>query len=167
MFLAMEGSMMPIIAISLWPQDLGCWTWVIIAVVLYFINVFISARMLLPVGLPGSKKPGRIKLAFILSLILSWPAIYLILMMVTGLGATTSVAGLIGALAGWIFAVAIDFVANWKLFETYFPIRQRLGGSDAYANLHRHIWGHLLAIVGIIIIAMGVFIWWVVAQLGA
>ena len=157
--------MMPLMAVSLWPQGLGCWIWGVIIVVTYFINVFISARFLVPVGLPQSKMPGRIRKAFILSLILSWPAVYLIALMVSEMGQAENSMGLIGAMVAWLFFVGIDFIANWKLFETYFPIRQTLGGSEAYAALHRHIWGHLLAIGGVVIFALAAFIWHVMRQL--
>ena len=149
----------PLLIGSLWPQGLGCWIWGIIILVAYFINVFISARFLMPVGLPGSKMPGRMKKAFVLSLVLSWPALYLILLMVSEMKQAPSPMGLIGAMVAWLFFVAIDFIANWKLFETYFPIRQTLGGSEAYAALHRHIWGHLSAIAGVVIFALAAFIW--------
>ena len=156
---ALIQSTTPVLLASLWPQGLGWWVWGIIILVTYFINVFISARFLVPVGLPGSKVPGRMKKAFILSLILSWPAVYLIVLMVSEMSRAASPMGLIGAMVGWLFFMAIDFIANWKLFETYFPIRQTLGGSEAYAALHRHIWGHLLAIVGVVIFALAAFIW--------
>jgi hypothetical protein len=149
----------PVLLASLWPSGLGCWAWGIIILVLYFINVLMSARVLLPVGLPDSTKLRRIKNSFLLSLILSWPNVYLIILMLSELGEAENSMGLIGALIAWVFFVVIDFIANWKLFEAYFPMRKTLGGSDAYANLHRHIWGHLLAIVGIIILGLGVFIW--------
>jgi len=149
----------PVFLASLWPQGLGCWIWGIIILVMYFINVFISARFLVPVGLPQSKMPGRMRKAFVLSLILSWPVFYLIVLMVSEMGQAASPMGLIGAMVAWIFFVGIDFIANWKLFETYFPIRQTLGGSEAYAALHRHLWGHLLAVVGVIIFALAAFIW--------
>jgi len=149
----------PVLTASLWPGGLNCWIWGVIILVTYFINVFISARFLFPVGLPESKMPGRIRRAFILSLILSWPVLYLIVLMVSEMKQSTSSMGLIGAMVAWLFFVAIDFIANWKLFEMYFPIRQTLGGSEAYAALHRHLWGHLLAVVGVIIFGLAVFIW--------
>jgi hypothetical protein len=149
------------------PQGLTCWVWGIIIVVLYFVNVIMSARVLLPVGLPESRKPGRIKWAFILSLLLSWPLVYVVVVVLMEQGSTASAAGLAGSLAGWAFCVIFDFIANWKLFETYFPIRQKLGGSEAYANLHRHVWGHLTAIIAAVIAALGILLWWLAARLGA
>ncbi len=154
--------MTPLICASLWPSKLGWFVWLIIVVVLYLVNVFISARMLYPVGLPESKKPGRMKYAFLLSLVLSWPMVYLIILMISEMGQAGNTMGILGAMIAWIFFIVIDFIANWKIMETYFPIRQTLGGSEAYANLHRHVWGHLLALVGVVITGLGVFIWHVI-----
>jgi hypothetical protein len=145
---------------SLWPSNLKWFVWLIIIIVLYLVNVLISARMLYPVGLPESKKPGRMKHAFLLALVLSWPMVYLIVLMLSEMGGEESnTMGILGAMFAWIFFIVIDFIANWKIMEMYFPIRQTLGGSDAYANLHRHMWGHLLALVGVVIAALGTFIW--------
>ncbi len=146
-------------AVSLWPSGLGWLTWVIIYLVAYMVNVFLSARMLLPTGQPNTSKRQRISNSFVLTLILSWPLVFLIVIMVSEQGGKSNAMGLAGSLIGWVFFVVVDFIANWKLFETYYPMRQRLGGSDAYANLHRHLWGHLLALVGVVITLMGVLLW--------
>ena len=73
-------------AVSLWPSNLGWFTWAIIYLVAYFINVFISARMLLPTGRPNTTKRQRMSNSFLLTLILSWPLVFLIVMMVSEQG---------------------------------------------------------------------------------
>ena len=108
---------------------------------------------------------GRLRLNILLSVILSWPLIYMVIAMLLhrdGEGANGM--GLAGALAGWVFFIVFDFIANWKLFETYFPIRQRLGGSDAYAGLHRHVGGHLLTLVALVFTALGIALWWLISH---
>jgi hypothetical protein len=154
--------LIPLLYASLWPSGLSWWSWGIIIIVGYMINVFISARFLLPVGLPDSSKGRRIRNAFLLAVILSWPMAYLIILMLSEIGRAPNVMGLLGSMFGWIFFVALDFIANWKIFETYFPLRQNLGGSEAYANLHRHMWGHLVALAGLVLALLGAFIWHVV-----
>ena len=145
------------------PAITGCWWWGIIFVVAYFINVFISARVLLPVGLPESTKLRRFRMSIVLTLILSWPLVYLIIaMLLHREGEGASGMGLAGALAGWVFFLVFGFIANWKLFEMYFPMRKELGGSDAYANLHRHVWGHLVTIAALVITALGVALWYLI-----
>lgn len=158
-------SLLPFIRAQILPAIEGWWLWGIIIIVLYFINVFISARVLRPAGLPESTKFRRMRLNILLSVILSWPLIYLVIAMLLhrdGEGANDI--GLTGALAGWVFFIVFDFIANWKLFETYFPIRQRLGGSDAYAGLHRHVWGHLLTLVALVFTALAIALWWLISH---
>ena len=146
------------ISAGIWPSGLSWWIWTIIIVVVIYINALISAQIIGPVGRPESNPAERKKQSLSHGLILSWPAAYFVIAAFTDMS-ESGTKGLIGAIIALALTAIVGILSCSKLFDTYHNLCITLGGSDAYAKLHRHVWSYILYGIQFIATVIGYYIW--------